>query len=503
MKKFTALAAAVILAVTLSVPVFAEPEETISSAAESSVQASQIESTVQNSETGSSVQKSEIESSVQASQTESSVVKAPVYKSYAVAEAGMYISLPDDMYVLTRNIESKSSLLKIFRMTKEELLENFSETDTYIKASAKDFSYDVTVNVLKNENTKTIGNLSSLDEPDIQNIVKDVLKQPVYTGCSRSEYNNSPYLSFPMDYESEETRVRGMQEYTIVKGARIIITFQFYMEQSDDTMQSVIADTMNTIVFDGIDPSPDVSKAGSSSVWSMDVRYLYLILSSVLAILFLTLMIVTALKHKKAKSPRPAIEEAEPPKLETKEEEPEAVQETESPAEEKPTAEPPAKEEEEEELPVVESQLEIVEIAFRIIPALTKENEDPTEIQSFIQKKMADMEFFAAHPPQNYSNANAFYQVNAESNLPSAPMETIDDAIRNETLQTVAGDSQPETLTFEEPAQEAVQEQDSTVEEPSNIQLAIGKKEDGSLTIAATEGQKALDVEIEESPKTK
>ena len=111
---------------------------------------------------------------------------------------------------------------------------------------------------------------------------------------------------------------------------------------------------------------------------------------------------------------------------------------------------------EEEELPVIDNQLELVEVAFRIIPALSKEDEDTNEIWNFIDKKYDDLEFFAAHANKNRSNANAFYRINANSNMITPPeeKENIDEDIRKETLESIVGDSTPEKLeTEEQPAE--------------------------------------------------
>ena len=205
-----------------------------------------------------------------------------------------------------------------------------------------------------------------------------------------------------------------------------------------------------------------------------------------------------------------------------------------------------------------------MEIAFRIIPALSKETEDTNDIWNFIYKKYDDIEFFASHGNKNYGNANAFYKINAASDItPPQHEENVDDKIRNETIENVVGDSKPEELKVEEQPVEdntdlnelidssteitsnetpAVMEEKEDVpeEEPQNdgnekisamrtsemqfgkpakrpeneiykadekpvkeqnIKLEIAKKDDGSIKIGANNGEKSIDVEIEDTSK--
>ena len=494
MKKFTALIAAAILALSISVPVYAEEESDIQS--DVSVVAESTESANDSENENSLEESTENESEV--SEKSAEKPKKVYYTDYAIPEAEMYISFPNDMYVLTRDIDIDSPVLKAAGMTKTELIKNFEQTGNYIKASAADFTYEVVVNILKDENTKTIGEISNLSDKEIQTITDNQLAQPMYNkGCSRTVYNNVMYLSFPFEYTEGKTKIAGVQKYTIAKGARIVITFQSYTGEISEDFDELIVSVMDRVLYDGVSPQIETSADDkkSSEITNLDVRYIYILLTALVALIFLMLIIVTAMKYKKSRKkslPEPVVEEKKeipetpeekkeeeipekeeiskeepvPEKAEPKEEMiPEKSDETPKEEaipekkEEVPVKEETAKKEvkkDEENLPVVESQLELVEIAFRIIPELTPENEDMSEIWNFIYKKYDDMEFFASHGNKNYGNANAFYRINANSNIipPPEKKENIDDEIRNETLENVVGDSKPDELKSEEPPAE-------------------------------------------------
>ena len=629
MKKITALLAAAIMALTISMPVMAEPSDesqnttsaTVSAGSESSVESeSSDESEMAEGESSDKEEISQTESTdeeiLESAVSENSAEKPKkvYYTDYAIPEAEMYISFPNDMYVLTRDIDINSPALQACKMTRTELIKSFEETGNYVRAIAGDFTYEITVNILKDNNTKTIEDISSLTDSEIQTIADNHLSQPMYTGCSRTKYNNIMYLSFPFEYAEGKTKIAGVQKYTIAKGARILITFQSYTGEISEDFDTLIMSVMDRVLYDGVSPEPETSVTDSkksSAITNLDVRYIYLMITALVALIFLMLIIVTAMKYKKSRKkvlPEPVtveeekIKETKQEKSEKAETVPEEVteKEEEKPVEavpqkekeipaEKPETEPePVKEEAEKaeeipetkpeipvedvkeetetegNLPVIENQLELVEIAFRIIPALSKETEDTNDIWNFIYKKYDDIEFFASHGNKNYGNANAFYKINAASDItPPQHEENVDDKIRNETIENVVGDSKPEELKVEEQPVEdntdlnelidssteitsnetpAVMEEKEDVpeEEPQNdgnekinamrtsemqfgkpakrpeneiykadekpvkeqnIKLEIAKKDDGSIKIGANNGEKSIDVEIEDTSK--
>ncbi len=623
MKKITALLAAAIMALTISMPVMAEPSDesqNTTSAAVSAESESSVESEISEVESSDKEEISQTESTdeeiLESAVSENSAEKPKkvYYTDYAIPEAEMYISFPNDMYVLTRDIDINSPALQACKMTRTELIKSFEETGNYVRAIAGDFTYEITVNILKDNNTKTIEDISSLTDSEIQTIADNHLSQPMYTGCSRTKYNNIMYLSFPFEYAEGKTKIAGVQKYTIAKGARILITFQSYTGEISEDFDTLIMSVMDRVLYDGVSPEPETSVTDSkksSAITNLDVRYIYLMITALVALIFLMLIIVTAMKYKKSRKkvlPEPVtveeekINETKQEKSEKAETVPEEVTEKE---EEKPVEDVPEKEEEipaekpetepepvkeetekaeeiletkpeipvedvkeetetEENLPVIENQLELVEIAFRIIPALSKETEDTNDIWNFIYKKYDDIEFFASHGNKNYGNANAFYKINAASDItPPQHEENVDDKIRNETIENVVGDSKPEELKVEEQPVEdntdlnelidssteitsnetpAVMEEKEDVpeEEPQNdgnekisamrtsemqfgkpakrpeneiykadekpvkeqnIKLEIAKKDDGSIKIGANNGEKSIDVEIEDTSK--
>ncbi len=282
MKKLTAIIASAFIAMSCTaLPVFAEPSES------SSVQSSIVQNAKENiSETKNDNPKTESLSKIN-------------YKEYEVSPVNMKISLPDDMYVLTRDIDENAPALKACDITKEDMVKSFKASDIYLRAIKPDFSYDVTVTTVKNADTTTINNLTELDEKELQEVIDNLLEQNVYTGCSKSNFNNTLFLSLELEYDSSNTKIYGIQEYTIINGTKVVITFQSYSGEMTDEQKSIMNTIMKSVTFKDIDPRPQVSiDPGSSLITDIDVRYIYIIILAVIGIAALTSMIVVGMKYK-------------------------------------------------------------------------------------------------------------------------------------------------------------------------------------------------------------
>ena len=320
MKKISAMLAAALIALTLSVPALAEPSEEASQ--ESSVSQSEEKTSEEGSKESSKTSEektskeeskaSSAESSVQSSAPSPDKLK---YEKYRVEEAKMDISFPDNMYVITRDTDANDPAFEAYRLTKNEIMKKFEESSTYIRASAKDFSYDITVTVMKNSDTQAVKDLSSLSDKEIESVINNLLKQDVYKGCTRSEINNTLFLTLNMEEEAGDTKISGIQEYTIVGGVRVIITFQTYDGEIDEYEKQVFDAVMKSTAFDGVDPAPKPSQQNdeisSASVSDLDIRYIYIIIASTIGLIALVVMITAGMRYKKTKKRAQMIQEAE------------------------------------------------------------------------------------------------------------------------------------------------------------------------------------------------
>ena len=329
MKRLSAIIAALLISLTVSIPVYAEPSEAVSD--EASAQQSEVsaeekseteeskaeESTAEESKTEESTteestaeeSKTEESKNEESTTEESKTEEKEVFKSYRIEEAGMDISLPKDMYVVTKDTDPKDPAFEAYKLTKEQMMKNLDEMHVLLKADTKDFVNDITVSVFENKDTKNIGDLSKLSESELQRVIDNLLEQSIYKGCVKSEYNNTVFLTLNVEDKANNTNINGIQQYTVVNGKRVIITFQSFDGKLDDFETALFDGIMQKVKFYGADAKP--SKTVSDNVKEksdkenagniIDIRYIYMVIAAAIGVISLVIMIAAAKSYKKTK----------------------------------------------------------------------------------------------------------------------------------------------------------------------------------------------------------
>ena len=330
MKRLSAIIAALLISLTVSIPVYAEPSEAVSD--EASAQQSEVsaeekseteeskaeESTAEESKTEESTteestaeeSKTEESKNEESTTEESKTEEKEVFKSYRIEEAGMDISLPKDMYVVTKDTDPKYPAFEAYKLTKEQMRKNLDDMHVLLKADTKDFVNDITVSVFENKDTKNIGDLSKLSENELQRVIDNLLEQSIYKGCVKSEYNNTVFLTLNVEDKANNTNINGIQQYTVVNGKRVIITFQSFDGKLDDFETALFDGIMQKVKFDGADakPSKTVSddnvkeKSDKENAGNIiDIRYIYMVIAAAIGVISLVIMIAAAKSYKKTK----------------------------------------------------------------------------------------------------------------------------------------------------------------------------------------------------------
>ena len=335
MKKLSAITAALLVSLTVSMPVYAEPSETVSG--EVSVQQSEVsaeekseteeskteESKTEESKTEESkTEESKTEESkTEESKTEESKTeesepdkRKDSLKIYRIEEAGMNIGLPENMYVVTKDTDAKDPVFEAYKLTKDDMMKTFGEMSLYIKADSKDFINDITVSVFENKDTKNIGDLSKLKEKDLQIVIDNLLEQSIYKDCSKSEYNGTMFLTLNIEDKTDNTDIKGIQYYTVINGKRVIITFQSFDGKLDSDDTALSEKIMQSVKFDGAevkklneltDTLQEISEKKVSDKIKdanrIDIRYIYMVIAASIGLISLMIMIYAAKSYKKAK----------------------------------------------------------------------------------------------------------------------------------------------------------------------------------------------------------
>ena len=269
MKRLTAVIIAALIAAAFPVMAFAVPDEESSAASQSSVEAQSSADTSEADTSEADASKPEeksskpAEESSQASAAETDPDKMK-FVSVNIPEVGMNIDLPADTYIITRDISPDDPALTAVKLTKQEVEKKFAENDTAVKAFAQDFSYDIIVTILENERTNAIGDLSSLAQAETDDIVEELMKNEYAKGSSIVTYNGVMYINLDMEYSSGDAHIYGMQEYTIVDGKNVLITFQVHDGKMTENQKKLFTRIMSGVTFDSVDNKPVISNVSET-----------------------------------------------------------------------------------------------------------------------------------------------------------------------------------------------------------------------------------------------
>ena len=284
MKRLTAVLTAALIALIVSTTAFAAPTNQDDK-----------------EQSGTSSAESEQKENSEKTENDSLDPEKLKYTEYTPENTGMRISLPSDMYILTPDISKDDPALAAVKMKKEDVEKSFAENGTLLKAFAKDFSYDITLTLSQSDKTEEIKNLSSLSESEIDKITDALLKSDYTVGCSINTYNNIPFLSLDTEYKSGDTTIYGVQEYTIVNGKNIIITFQSHTGKLTQNQQTLIGKIMEQTFFEGNKPAAEVSDIASTNINKLDSRYIAILISSIIGLIALASIIIVGTKYRQSR----------------------------------------------------------------------------------------------------------------------------------------------------------------------------------------------------------
>ena len=223
------------------------------------------------------------------------------YTSYHIEEGYMNVSIPADMYVITRDTDKDDPVLSANRTTKAEVTKSFQENDIYLRAVTKDFSCVVNVTVSETPDTQSIGNLAALSEDSRRSVADKLLESDIYTSYAQNMYNGVPFLTFAISYQNDNTRIHGWQQYTIVNGRNVRITYQTAADIKNDPNRQMFDQVMESIQFERLEESVEPQKGVTFNMSDIDIRYVYIAVASFIGMVALMVMIIVGIRYKRAK----------------------------------------------------------------------------------------------------------------------------------------------------------------------------------------------------------
>lgn len=437
--------------------------------------------------------------------------------NYKIDALKMNISLPNDVYVILRNGTQNEKALEVFKMTEKEAVDSLKKSNMYLKASPDDFSYDITVTMTQDNDSKTINNFTELSDKDLIKITNSLTAKEEYTSCTQKKYGDLLYLS--LNYKSKEDGddIVGIQNYTVVNGQKITITLQTRAKELNEQQKAILEAVMKSVSFTEIQPPV---KAETNEEEIKNTMMLVYITAAVCIVLFVVLIAVIISRSRKKKKLLDELEKQSPKDNETKKPQKQSKKNHKDKAEKtsEPSKAPKSKPQKEQEAPKPEPQQEL---------NVPKPVENPLESSEY---EPQDFSLFEAQPlveKIEIYNSEKNEQKNSNPNIQQAPKynppgsvdyittgvsRTPEEAgihLTKETL-TVPTEETSADLQTQEPVSETskevkkaeptVEPADSSAEEPASETQVIEEHEakDKSLKSFLGKIKKAVIPEIDE-----
>ena len=191
--------------------------------------------------------------------------------SVRIEELGMTISVPDGLYVITRETDADFPVWKNFIVTRDEFMNEMESQSMYLDAIDPDISYEIVVSGLEGDNYSKIFNMSLYDEKEIyENLSEAVRSSAKEEGLM--VLDDSIYKSGDLTYycmtgvKPSSARMEYIKSYgTIVNGKSIQITLHTYGDSIDTEKSEMIKAIADSAHFDEIQKKP-VSFSGAGSI---------------------------------------------------------------------------------------------------------------------------------------------------------------------------------------------------------------------------------------------
>lgn len=191
---------------------------------------------------------------------------------WEIEELGITLTMPDDAYVLTREMEETDPALALLQSSREDTLAFLEENNDYLFAFAPDGRYDIYLTL--EPERKSWVSLSACSPSEIAQAVDATRTNYIDEGmevisCAAYESANASYIEILYNYTEDNYTSFILEYYTIYNSKGISLMFFSNTGEVKEAQQQVMRALVDEIRFNAGDPR-EVTKntAGGGSTWS-------------------------------------------------------------------------------------------------------------------------------------------------------------------------------------------------------------------------------------------
>ena len=223
----------------------------------------------------------------------------PVFdmNNYTFEKLYMSLDIPNDLITVTRETKRTDEVFLKLKKTYEETIKDMKEANCYLMAYPEDFSFELTVEMHTDNESKEIYDFNLLTEDQLRAVKDSLSKSGLYHSVSHPAHTQAIFFNLGIEYDDESgKKYYGAQSYTIINGMQITITLTtFNGEDLTPEQYSMATQILKSVKFSKVSDKPE-------AVDNTDQYIIVIVIIALIIGVALALIIVIMMYRKNTKT---------------------------------------------------------------------------------------------------------------------------------------------------------------------------------------------------------
>ena len=186
-----------------------------------------------------------------------------------LTDLGMTIGIPDDYYVLTRDISSSDPALSFLGFTKADCINYLESSNFFLDAVDPNVTTEIVVRMTDND----LPDMNLLPDATIDVLISSISDVYSNNGLSVTsmdyyQHKQAKFIELNINQESDNGNIYGIQYYTIYDYKAISVTLHSYDGHVSDQDKRQARTIIDSIVFDFSPVTPEPAKKTDSFLYT-------------------------------------------------------------------------------------------------------------------------------------------------------------------------------------------------------------------------------------------
>lgn len=216
----------------------------------------------------------------------------PVFdmKNYTFNKLYMSLDIPSQLLTVTRETKRTDEVFSKLKKTYEETIRDMKDANCYLIAYPEDFSFELTVEMHTDNESKEIYDFNLLTEDQLRAVKDSLSSSGLYHSVSHPAHTQAIFFNLGIEYDDESgKKYYGAQSYTIINGMQITITLTtFNGEDLTPEQYSMATQILKSVKFSKVSEKPEA--VDNTDQYIIVIVIIALIIGVALALIIVILM---------------------------------------------------------------------------------------------------------------------------------------------------------------------------------------------------------------------